>query len=86
MIPLVLTVRVLAQGERPTRVWLPLFLIWILLAPLLVIIVPVVMVLGALSGINPFSALSRLGAVFCALSGTHVEVEAPDASVFVHIT
>jgi len=86
VIPLLLTVRVRAQGERPIRVWLPLILIWILLAPLLVIVVPVVMVLGALAGMNPFSAVGRLWAVFCALSGTHVEVEAPDASVFVHIT
>lgn len=86
MIPLFLTVRILAGGARPIRVWLPLVLIWILLAPLLVIIVPVIMILGAVAGMNPFSALSRLGAVFCALSGTHVEVQAPDASVFVHIT
>ena len=86
MIPMLLTVRIRAQGEKPIRVWLPLILIWILLAPLLVIIVPVILVLGALCGMNPFAALGRLGAVFCALSGTHVEVEAPDASVFVHIT
>jgi hypothetical protein len=35
---------------------------------------------------NPFTALGSLMAVFCALAGTHVEVEAPDASVFVHIS
>ncbi|HEX7760399.1 MAG TPA: hypothetical protein VF459_12905 [Caulobacteraceae bacterium] len=86
MIPLFLVVRVYAAGQPPFRLWLPLVLIWLLLSPLLLIVVPVVMIAGALVGMNPFAALGTLLAVFCALAGTHVEVEAPDASVLVHIT
>ncbi|MGA0599967.1 hypothetical protein ACO2Q3_04600 [Caulobacter sp. KR2-114] len=86
MIPLFLSVSVRTVHQRPIRIWLPLVLIWILLAPLLVLIVPAVMILGAIAGMNPFAAVGSFFAVFCALSGTHVEVEAPDASVFLHIT
>jgi hypothetical protein len=86
MIPMFLRISIRAPGERPIRIWLPLFLIWLLLSPLLLIIIPVVMVLGLLARMNPFAALASLFGVFCALAGTHVEVEAPDASIFVHIT
>ena len=86
MMPMFLTVSVRAEGRRPTRIWLPLVLLWVLLAPLLVLAVPAVMVLGALCRVNPFAAVGRLFGVLFALAGTHVEVEAPDASVFVHIT
>lgn len=86
MIPMLLTVSVRARGARPIRIWLPLVLVWILLAPFLVLIVPAVMILGAVAGLNPLTALGSFAAVFCALAGTHVEVEAPDASVLVHIS
>lgn len=86
MIPLFLTVSVRTEGRPPFRLWLPLVLIWVLLSPLLLIVVPVVMIAGALAGMNPFAALGTLMAVFCALAGTLVEVEAPDASVLVRIT
>jgi len=83
---MVLTVRVQADGARPVRIWLPLILVWILLLPFLVLIVPVVMILGALAGMNPLTALASFFGVFCALAGTHVEVEAPDAHVLLHIS
>ncbi len=86
MIPLFLVVSIRAQGQRRFRLWLPLVLIWLLLSPLLLVAIPVVMIVGALAGMNPFAALWNLLAVFCALAGTHVEVEAPDASVLVHVT
>lgn len=86
MIPMLLTISVRARGVRPIRVWLPLFLIWILLLPFLVLIVPAVMILGAIARLNPLAAVGSLFAVFCALAGTHIEVEAPDATVLVHIS
>ncbi|HWA63276.1 MAG TPA: hypothetical protein VG939_18005 [Caulobacteraceae bacterium] len=86
MIPLFLTVRVRAAGARDVNVWLPLFLIWILLAPLLILVIPVVFVAAAIFETNPFAAVAGVIAVFCALSGTHVEVSAPDAEVLVDIT
>ena len=35
MIPLWATVRVRSPGMRPLRLWLPLFLVWLLLSPLI---------------------------------------------------
>ncbi len=86
MIPMFLTISVRAQGTRPIRLWLPLILVWILLLPFLVLIVPAVMILGAIAGLNPLAAAGSFFAVFCALAGTHVEVEAPDAHVLVQIS
>lgn len=86
MIPMLLTVSVRAQGVKPVRIWLPLVLVWILLAPFLVLIVPAVMILGAFARLNPLASLGVFFGVFCALAGTHIEVEAPDARVLVHIS
>ena len=86
MIPLFLTVSIRPAGQPPFRLWLPLVLVWLLLSPLLILLIPAAMLLGVIAGMNPFTALGSVVAVFCALAGTHVEVQAPDASVFIHIT
>jgi hypothetical protein len=85
MIPLFLTVRVASADRQPITIWLPLFLIWIILAPVLLLGLMIVFVVAALAETNPFRAVGGLVAVFCGLSGTHVEVNAPDARVLVRI-
>jgi hypothetical protein len=84
--PMFLFVRVApGSGARPITIWLPLFLLWILLAPVLGLALIIVFVVAALTEINPFRAVSSLAAVFCGLAGTRVEVNAPDARVSVRI-
>ena len=84
--PLLVIVRIPpSRGHRGFRLWLPLLLVWILLLPLLLVLLPIYLVTSAVLGLRPFKLLSAFFAVFGSLGGTHVEVDGPGTSVFVHI-
>ena len=85
MIPVWATVRVRSPGMRPLRLWLPLFLVWILLSPLIVLAVLVVVLAGPVFRVNPFALLAGVYRLLSGLAGTLVEIEAPDASVLVRV-
>ena len=90
MIPLFATLRIRHQkpGElrrRGFRLWLPLFLIWLLLAPLILIMLPVFFVVCLVSRINPFRAIAAIWCFLSALSGTHIEIDTAKDTVLVHI-
>jgi len=85
MIPLLAQVVVEHEHGRPIRLWLPLFLVWLLLAVLGVLLSPLVIVVCLIARMNPFTTVWRLCRVFAALAGTHIEVQAPDAVVLVRV-
>ncbi len=65
--------------------WVPLFLIWLLLLPLVLVLLPLAMLACLIVRVNPFRALAALWCILSGLSGTHIEVNAPDALVLVRI-
>lgn len=73
------------SDRRRITIGVPAALIIALLALPALIALPVLAIVAAARGVNPFDALWRLVAVLAALSGTSVEVEAPDADVLVRI-
>jgi len=85
MLPLVLRVHVTGHEGRGLRLWIPLFLMWLLLIPLAVIILPVLFIVCIVVDVDPFRALAAIWRVLCGLSGANVEVEAPRASIFVQV-
>ena len=85
MIPMLMVLKVEPGGRRPIRLWIPLILIWILLAPLVVLLAPFALVAALAVGLRPFSVAAALIGRFAALSDTRVEVEAPGARVFLLI-
>ena len=85
MIPMVLAVRVHAYPDKTVRVWIPLFLIWLLLAPLVIVLAPIAMIVALVLGYDVWRGTAAIVGVFTALSGFHVEVQAPGALVLVHI-
>ncbi len=85
MIPLMARVVIDQPGGRPIRLWLPLFLVWLLLVVLGVILSPLIIIACLIARLNPFTTVWALIRVFCALAGTHVEVQAPDAVVLVQV-
>ena len=86
MPPLVATVHILLRAaRREIRLWVPLFLIWFLLLPFAVVLLPVYFVVCAVVDIQPFATLGAMFAVLGNLTGTHVEVASPSASVFIHV-
>jgi hypothetical protein len=65
--------------------WVPLFLIWLLLLPLVLVLLPLAMLALLVLRVNPFRALAAFWQTLAGLTGTHVEVNAPDALVYVRI-
>ena len=85
MIPLWATVRVHARGARPLRFWLPLLLVWLLLSPLIVLAALLVILAGPIFRVNPFALLADVCGALAGLTGTLVEIDAPDASVLIRV-
>jgi hypothetical protein len=84
--PMLAIVHILpARGRRALRLWVPLFLVWLILLPFALILLPVYFVMCAVMDIAPFRTLSAFFGLLGAMGGTHIEVDSPDASVFVHI-
>jgi hypothetical protein len=73
--------------DRPVaiRFWLPVILLWIILAPFLILLSPLLILGLAMVGLNPFRALAGLLGLMAALGGTHIEVETPDAHINIHL-
>ena len=84
--PLSVTVHVKPAGWRfGLRLWLPLFLLWLLLVPIFLLALPFLFVTSLIFG---FRLLRSLGAVMGLLAGfrdTRVEVENRDTRIFVKL-
>ena len=82
--PLLMTVSI-QRPDRHMRLWLPMFLVWILLLPLCLLLLPLVLIVALAVGHKPFRALAGLLGVLGSLSGTCIDVARPDKLVFVRI-
>lgn len=80
----VLRIRPTGKG-RKINLWLPLFLIWILLLPLVLILLPFAIVAMTAKGIRPFHTLGALLRVLGSTAGTSVEVDRPGQLVHIHV-
>jgi len=84
--PLLAVVHILPNAmHRGIRLWVPLCLVWLLLLPFVLVLLPVFFVVCAAIDIHPFKTLGAFIAVLGSLNGTHVEVDSPSASVFIHV-
>ena len=84
MIPMagILALRTQPQG----RVWwipLPLFLLWLILLPTLIVVVPAIFVVSLIVGINPWRALSISWQLLAGLRGLRVQVDEKDVAVLI---
>ncbi len=73
------------RRSRHINLWLPLFLVWILLLPLFLILLPFAIIAMAAQGIRPFKALGVFFRVLGSVAGTSVEVDSRRALVSIHV-
>jgi len=93
MIPMVVNVDVASRprrrpgrGEaRVVHLWLPLFLLWLLLLPFAVLLSPFLLLALLIMGRRSMAVAGAAYHAFAALSGTLIEVDSPDAFVFIRI-
>jgi len=86
MIPLFAVVRIAKRSGRNIRLWLPLFLIWLLLAPLVLVLLPFLFAYCLFCvRVNPFRACATFWGVLSSLRGTHIEVKTGRDAILVRI-
>jgi hypothetical protein len=86
MIPLVGVVSVRHwRHSRNFRLWIPLFLLWLLMLPFAVLALPVLFLVCLISRVNPFEAIVTFWHILAALKDTHIEVDNRNALVLIRI-
>ena len=85
MPPLLMRMHVLHRDGHSFRLWIPLFVVWLLLLPFALFALPIVFIACLVFDIDPITAIGTFLALLASLSGTHIEVDAPNAFVFFHI-
>jgi hypothetical protein len=85
MIPFVAMVSVRGKESRTFRLWVPLFLVWLLLMPLAIVLSPVIFILCLVCRVNPFRGFATVWQLLCALSHTECEVEHGSAGMSFYI-
>jgi hypothetical protein len=86
MIPMVgiIALRTHPQG----RVWwlpLPLFLLWLIMLPALIIVVPAIVVVSEIMRVDPYRALSVSWQLLAGLRGLRVQLEAEHTAVLIKL-
>jgi len=84
MPPMVMILRV-KTAKTSVRLWLPIFLLWLLVLPLLVVALPIVVVVCLAMRLDPFRIIAAYWRLLNAVCGTHIEVDTPRATVFMHV-
>ena len=71
--------------SRSFRLWIPLFLLWILLVPLSLLALPAFIVVCLVSRVNPLAAIATFWSILVGLKDTHIEVENRNALMLIRI-
>jgi hypothetical protein len=85
MMPVLARLGLRVGDGRRFRLWIPLPLVYLLLAPLLVLALPVFIVFCRGAGVDPIRSLAVAGRILAATRGTAVEVESREVSILLHI-
>jgi hypothetical protein len=90
MIPLILKLRIKDKNQRRFGIWLPLFLIWLIVLPLLALPAPLVFLAALIlwpSGKGRFVLYSYM-AIFNLignLSGLKIDIQSKDSIVYLNL-
>jgi predicted membrane protein len=85
MMPHLLRLQVRQTNHRTFRLWIPVLPVLIVLSPLLLLAALAAGIACLRFRINPIRALVAAGRLLCALKGTQVEVDQPEALVLLDI-
>ncbi len=85
MPPMIARIRIERRDGRRLRLWLPLFLFWLIALPFVAVALPVVAVVLAAMGRRPFAILAAYWRVLGAIPGTDIELSGRRALVFMHV-
>lgn len=85
MIPMIARLAVRRPDGSGFRLWLPLFLLWLIALPFLVVSLPVVALVLWMLGRRPFAIFAAYWGVLRAMPGASVEVNGRRNSVVMQV-
>lgn len=90
MIPMILKLRIKDKNQKSFGIWLPLFLIWLVILPLLAIPAPFVLLAALILWPSSYGRLVLYSylAVFSIISnmsGLNLDIESKDSIVYIDI-
>jgi hypothetical protein len=86
MIFQMITIHIRHHREGIFHLRIPLLLVWLLVLPVALLLLPVIFIACLVRRVDPSRALSAFVQILGALKGTHVEVGEGDRSVLIDIT
>jgi hypothetical protein len=75
-----------SHRSRRFSLWIPVFIAWLLLLPLVLVLFPVVAIACLLMRVSVLDLYSTAWSILASLGGTRVEVRTPAANVMVNVT
>jgi uncharacterized membrane protein len=85
MIPFVAVVSLRDQESRTFRLWIPLFLIWLIVLPVAILLSPFIFLACLICRVNPFQGVAVMWQILTALTDTELEVEHHSAGMSFHV-
>ncbi|UCE40605.1 MAG: hypothetical protein JSV17_14295 [Candidatus Aminicenantes bacterium] len=88
MIPMIMRIHIVEGNKNKVRLILPLFLVWLLLLPFIILLTPFVLLAALILwpsgyGKTILGAGPALCSVISALSNLHIQVEGPDSKTLI---
>jgi hypothetical protein len=88
MIPLCMRLKISNQHKRNVSLWLPLFLAWLIVIPLMIILLPIVLLTALFLWPRGLGGIVLIGygmlfVILWSLSGFHLEIGQSDKEVCV---
>jgi len=81
MIPPLAYLRVRNQCNRGFALWIPMVLVWLLLSPFALLLLPLFFVVCALGEVDPWRALSTLWQILVGFNGSDIDVACRETSI-----
>jgi hypothetical protein len=85
MIPLFAVIGFRTSRQRTFRLWLPLFLVWVLLLPVVLVLFPFFLVACLILDMNAGKTISAGWNVAAGLRGMHVEINDPKTYILLRL-
>jgi hypothetical protein len=90
MIPLLLRIRVRKEDRRDVNLWLPLFLLWLIVLPLLALFAPLVLMAALILWPSGKGKLILYGYVMIFsligyMSGLKIDIKSRDNNIYVNL-
>ena len=90
MIPLMLKLRINEKNSRGINLWFPIFLLWIIVLPLLVVLGPVILLISLLAWLSGKGRIMMFSyfmvfKLIWYMSGLKIDVESKEKNIFIKL-